>query len=236
MKVVILAAGTGTRINRDRMPVAKPMYKLGKKTLIEHVIGNFKKAGIREFVVVVGYKADDIIHLLGDGLNYGISIKYAVNHQYQKPLGLSLLCAEKHIDGPFLISMSDHIIDFEGVKKIVDHPLEKDSCMLLVDKKIDTIFWLDDAAKVKLEGNLIKGVSKKFDSFGAVDCGVFKCSPIIFDEIRKETDHPDSISAAVTSFSQRGKMFAVDIGEYRWIDIDEYSELEAAREIFKKIG
>lgn len=235
MKAVILAAGLGTRINRNREVVPKPLYEIKGMCLIEHVINNFKRAGISDIVVVIGFMADKIMERLGDGSKYGVNITYTLNNEYQKPLGLSVLCAEKHVEGNFLLSMSDHVMDFNGLKRIIDFPLPEDSCALLVDKKIGDIFWLDDAAKVKLDnvnGNLIRGVDKGFNEFQAVDCGVFKCSSVIFDEIRKKVEHPDSISSAVTTFSEKDKMFAVDIGEHRWIDIDEYEELEAARKMF----
>jgi choline kinase len=235
MKAVILAAGKGTRINKDRQVVPKPLYTIGNKCLIEHVINNFKKAGVSDLVIVVGFMAADIINKLGDGSKYGVSITYAVNHEFEKPLGLSVLAAEKYVSGSFLMSMSDHIMDLAGLQKIVEYSLPEDSCALLVDKKIDTIFWLDDAAKVRLEDNLIREVDKKLQDYNAIDCGVFKCTPVIFNEIRKSIDHHDSISAAVTIFSNLDKMFAVDIGEHRWVDVDEYSELEAAREIFKHL-
>jgi len=235
MKAVILAAGKGTRINKNREIIPKPLYEVNNKCLIEHVIENIKKAGISEFVIVVGFMAEKIKARLGDGTKYGVKIEYAFNPEYEKPVGLSVLCSEKYIDQPFILSMSDHIMEFGGLKKIIDHPLEENSCALLIDKKIDTIFWLDDAAKVKLENNKILGVNKRFESFDAIDCGVFKHSPIIFEEIRKMTHEPDSISAAVSNFCKEDKMFAVDIGEHRWVDVDEYEELEAAREIFKDI-
>ncbi len=234
MKVVILAAGMGTRINKDRETVPKPLYTLGSKSLLEHCLLNFKKAGLTDFVIVVGFMAENIINHLGDGSRYGVRITYVINEEYRKPLGRSILAASRYVQEPFLLSMSDHIMDFEGLKRIVDYPLPDNGCALLVDKKIDTIFWLDDAAKVKLEGNLIRAVDKKLQHYEAIDCGVFKCSPAIFDEIRKSLEHPDSMSAAVTSFSSRDRMFAVDIGPYRWVDVDEYDELEAAREIFRQ--
>ena len=235
MKAVILAAGTGTRINKNREAIPKPLYEIEGKCLIEHVINNLKKGEIMDFVIIIGFMSEKIESKLGDGSNYGVKIEYIFNPQFEKPLGLSVLCSEKTVGDTFILSMSDHIIESEGVRKIVEFKLPEDSCALLVDKKIEDIFWLDDAAKVRLNQDKILEVSKKISNFQAVDCGVFKCSKVIFEEIRKAGNHPDTISAAVSSFSNRGKMFAVDIGEYKWIDIDEYSELEAARKIFKEL-
>lgn len=233
MQAVILAGGKGTRINANREPIPKSLYTIEDKTLIGNVLLNLKNSGITEFIVIVGFMADKIVQKLGDGSQYGVTIKYIMSPYFEKTLGLSLLLAEEHIRGEFILAMSDHFMPVEAVRKIVDYPLEYNSCALLVDKKIDTIFWLGDAAKVQLKGNKILGVNKKFTEYQAIDCGVFKCSPAIFEEIRKAKDQPDSISAAVSIFAGKDKMFAVDIGSYRWVDIDEYTELETARELFK---
>ena len=233
MQAVILAGGRGTRINAEREAIPKPLYTVEDKSLIEYVILNLKSSGITEFIIIVGFMADKIASKLGDGSQYGISIKYVMSPYFEKTLGQSLLLAEEHIKGEFILAMSDHLIQPEGVKKLVNFPLPSASCALLVDKKIDTISWLGDAAKVQLSNNLIVGVNKNYTDYQAVDCGLFKCSPLIFDEIRAAKDHTDSMSAAVSIFAKKGQMFAVDIGEHKWIDIDEYSELELAREMFK---
>lgn len=233
MQAIILAGGKGTRLNAGREPIPKSLYTIEDKSLIEHLIHNFKNSGVSEFIIIVGFMADKIALKLGDGSKYGVSIKYVMTPYFEKTLGESLLLAEELIKGEFILAMSDHFIEPEALNKIVQHPLERDACALLVDKKINTITWLDDAAKVRLDGNRILGVNKGYTDYQAIDCGVFKCSPIIFNEIRKVKDQPDSMSAAVSVFAGKGKMFSVDIGPHRWVDIDEYSELELAREMFK---
>ena len=234
MQAIIVAGGMGSRINRGREAIPKPLYTVGEKHLIEHVILNLKQTGINEFLIIIGFMADKIALAIGDGTNYGVNIKYIMSPYYNKTLGLSLLLAQEYIKGPFILAMSDHLIEFEGVKKIVDYPLNSDSCALLVDKKIEDIFWLDDAAKVKLQGNQILGVSKDYTQYEAIDCGIFKCSPVIFDELKKVKSFPDSMSHAVSVFAKSGRMLAVDIGPHKWIDIDEYEELEAARKMYQQ--
>ena len=233
MQAIILAGGKGTRINAGREPIPKSLYQVEDKTLLEHLILNLKSTGITEFIVVVGFMADKIALKIGDGSNYGVKIKYVMTPYFEKTLGLSLLLTEEHIKGEFILAMSDHFIEREGLQKIVNYTLEKDACALLIDKKINTITWLDDAAKVQLRGSNILGVNKSYTDYQAVDCGVFKCSPVIFEEIKKAKDQLDSMSVAVSIFAGKGKIFAVDIGANRWVDIDEYSELELAREMFK---
>ena len=52
---IILAAGFSTR-----MYDFKPLLPLGKYTIIENTIENFRQAGITDLTVVLGYRSDDL--------------------------------------------------------------------------------------------------------------------------------------------------------------------------------
>lgn len=56
MKVVILAGGLGTRLaeETDRMP--KPMVEIGGRPIIWHIMRNYAKHGLHEFIICLGYK------------------------------------------------------------------------------------------------------------------------------------------------------------------------------------
>ena len=56
MKVVILAGGLGTRISEQTKKMPKPMIKIGKKPILEHIINIYKKFGFNEFIICSGYK------------------------------------------------------------------------------------------------------------------------------------------------------------------------------------
>ncbi len=56
MYVVILAGGKGTRLSEYTHTIPKPMVKIGKKPIIEHIINHFKLYGIKKFLIAGGYK------------------------------------------------------------------------------------------------------------------------------------------------------------------------------------
>ena len=60
--VVILAAGEGTRLRSD---MAKPLVSVLGQTLIERILRGCVAAGLREFVVVVGHKEEEMRAHLG---------------------------------------------------------------------------------------------------------------------------------------------------------------------------
>ena len=56
MKVIILSGGYGTRISSETANKPKPMIKIGKLPILEHLINYYRKFGFSEFIVLIGYK------------------------------------------------------------------------------------------------------------------------------------------------------------------------------------
>jgi glucose-1-phosphate cytidylyltransferase len=56
MKAVILAGGLGTRISEETTLKPKPMIEIGGYPIIWHIMKNYSKYGITEFIICCGYK------------------------------------------------------------------------------------------------------------------------------------------------------------------------------------
>ena len=56
MKLVILAGGFGTRMLEYTKTIPKPMVKVKKLPIIQHIINHYLKFGIKEFYIALGYK------------------------------------------------------------------------------------------------------------------------------------------------------------------------------------
>ncbi|ELZ52534.1 MULTISPECIES: UTP--glucose-1-phosphate uridylyltransferase AglF [Halorubrum] len=107
MQAVVLAAGKGTRLRPLTDDKPKVLVEVNGTPLIEDVFDNLIEAGATELVVVVGYKAEQIIDRYGDEYE-GVPITYT--HQREQ-LGLAhaILQAEPHIDGPFMLMLGDNV-------------------------------------------------------------------------------------------------------------------------------
>lgn len=60
MKAVIFAGGLGTRLAEETGSKPKPMVEASGRPLIWHIMNNYARAGITEFVVLAGYRGDVI--------------------------------------------------------------------------------------------------------------------------------------------------------------------------------
>jgi MurNAc alpha-1-phosphate uridylyltransferase len=77
MKAMILAAGFGTRMRPLTDTCPKPLLPVGGRPLIEHHLTRLARAGIKEVVINVSYRAEQIIEALGDGQRFGLSLCYS---------------------------------------------------------------------------------------------------------------------------------------------------------------
>ena len=83
-QAVILCGGLGTRLGNITKVVPKPMVDVKGKPFLEHIIIQLKKNGIKEILLLVGYKSQIIKNYFKDGKKLGVNIIYT---NEKKPLG-----------------------------------------------------------------------------------------------------------------------------------------------------
>ena len=57
MKTVILCGGYGTRLSEETIIKPKPMVKIGKEPILEHIINIYKDYNYKDFILALGYKS-----------------------------------------------------------------------------------------------------------------------------------------------------------------------------------
>ena len=60
MKLVILAGGLGTRLSEETQKIPKPMVKIGKLPIIQHIINYYEKFDVTEVIISFLYPAQII--------------------------------------------------------------------------------------------------------------------------------------------------------------------------------
>ena len=75
---ILLVGGRGTRLAPLTNNTPKPMLQVAGVPFTEHQITKARSAGISEIVLATSFKAELFEPYFGDGKDFGISIKYAV--------------------------------------------------------------------------------------------------------------------------------------------------------------
>ncbi len=228
MKAVIIAAGCGSRLESRHGGMPKTLLEVGNRRVIDIILDGVVKSGIKDVVVVTGYKAALLEDYLRNNAPDPLSIELSDNPLWKLSNGVSVLSAKKMIrpDEEFVLLMSDHIFEPEMLKLTVETAIEPDQALLALDFKLDRIPDLDDGMKIKcarIENSRfeITGLDKKYEDYQAIDCGMFKLNYSFFDILRSSIEQgKDSLSDACNSLARNGKMIGVDIGDRRWIDLD----------------
>lgn len=68
MQALMLAAGMGRRLGKYTEAMTKCMISVGGRTLLERAVDALKEAGIRKFVMVVGWEAGRLVDFIRDNI------------------------------------------------------------------------------------------------------------------------------------------------------------------------
>lgn len=109
MKALILAAGRGRRLEPHSGEHNKCMLPMFGRPLIEYSLENAVRAGAKEVVIVVGYRAEQIINAYGIAYR-GVRMQYVLQEDAHG-LVHAIECSEEAIAGhDFMLFLADEIL------------------------------------------------------------------------------------------------------------------------------
>lgn len=233
MKVVILAAGLGTRLQPYTFFIPKPMLPLGNKPLLEYLVEWVKQLkNIDEVIICVSYLHRTIEDYFEDGGRFGIKISYA---RSERPLATAgqLKTAEKMLNGRFLCLYGDSIYDFDLGKMVHEHEESKAFLsMALMKYKTRLKYGFIDADE---EANIVTAWREKPEVEGLINIGCYIMEKEFLGMIpNSSTIGMDKIVKDVISQKKIVKAFTINSG---FLDIgDKRSYLDAYKKYVKKLG
>ena len=147
------------------------------------------------------------------------------------------LAARRVVDGDFVLAMADHLFEARALGRLLDEGPEPHGVALAVDRKLDTVFDLEEATKAQLSGTRVTRVGKELAQFEAVDTGLFYAGPPLFGALdRSVAVGRTTLSDGVNVLAAEGHVRAVDVGDCRWLDVDTPEELRQAERIVSRNG
>jgi glucose-1-phosphate thymidylyltransferase len=171
MQAVILAAGEGKRVRPLTWSRPKAMIPVANRPIIEYVIDALVKNGIRDIIVVVGYRKEQVIRFLNQ---LDIPIEVVVQ---DKQLGTAhaLQQAKGKIKGDFLLLPGDNYIDPQSITRvkemhnailIKEHPNPSNfGVVLLKDGMVESIVEKPEHSPSFMVSTGIYSLTRDFFSF-----------------------------------------------------------------------
>ena len=168
---VILAAGAGSRLNRQGSGQPKPTVSLLGLSLGERAILAGMDAGLCRFVVVLGHEKEQVrahFERVAEARSCEVSFVEASNWRLGN--GASGLAAAETVgDSRFVLMMVDHLVDPRLIGAVRSAVVQQGEIYLGVDHDRDQLFDPDDATKVQLDGNKVIRIGKHLDEWAAAD-------------------------------------------------------------------
>ena len=115
MKAIILAAGEGNRMRPLTYTRPKVMLPIANKPILEHLLIEVEKAGIKEFIFIVGYCDEQVRDYFGNGEKWGVTIDYC-SQRKQSGTADALKLVEGLVDENFLMLNGDILVKHDDVR------------------------------------------------------------------------------------------------------------------------
>ena len=181
MQAVIMAGGYGTRLRPLTNELPKPMVPIIDKPIIHYIINTLKKYGITDIIVTLGYKPERIIDYLGDGSDFGVSVRYSVENV---PLGTAggVKQIAEMIDGTFIVISGDALTNID-LNSMLKFHMSHGKLITMAVKEMDDVSGFG-VVRCDDNGNVTSFIEKPKHSLDKlVNTGIYIIEKNVLDDI-----------------------------------------------------
>ena len=207
-QAVILAAGEGRRLRPFTVTKPKVMLSIAGKPILQYVIESLAQRGVRNIVLVVGYRKGQVLDYIGSGEQFGVDITY-VTQDRQLGTAHALAQAKGVTESEFLVLPGDKLIEPDAIAQFVGIKPEA-----LLVKRVDNPTRF---GAVIVEKGMVKNIVEKPKQAESniISIGIYAFTEEIFGSIELELDIPD----ALNNMLAQGKHIAAVETEGTWLDV-----------------
>lgn len=212
MKAVILAAGEGARMGPFTASVPKVMIPVGNRPILEFVVRALVENGVRDIIMVIGYRRERIQAYFQDGKAFDARVTYV---QEPKQLGTahSVRQSKGDLHEPFLVLNGSSLIDRQFVADLLEHA----EGAALVIKESDRP---QEYGVVTLRGKNVVGIIDRPREAlsNLINTGAYVLNPSIFDLIDRQAEEGrHDLPSVLSEWAKTTAITAVQ-SEGTWVD------------------
>lgn len=232
-KVVVAAAGQGTRMLHLTNNKPKHLIKVQQRPFLSYVLDNLLKAGYRDIILVVGYK-EELIKNFIEGYKdclkdkeykIGIVSQYEILGPKEKEYGTAcpLKCVKAIVKNePFLFLCGDNLYSVEDLKA------------MNIDDDYNYVAGLEHDHPEKYgvlitDDGFLKEIKEKPKEFygNLINTGLYKFMPEVFEKIpliKKSPRGEYEITDAISLLAKDKKVKIKKIEDY-WLDFGNPADI-----------
>ena len=202
--------------------VPKPMIQVRGKPILLHIVEGLQSAGIKNFLIIVGYHGEMVREYFGDGTCFGLRINYTTQTVQDGTGRVVQLARDFAGDDPFILHYGDILIDSQNYKRLVTLPPETEALITLKGNedvsKGGAVFVNErmEVTDVREKANPGEPTSSWYNA------GVYSFRPTIFEFTAKLQPSPRGeyeLTDAIRDLAQSGKKVqAIELEGY-WADV-----------------
>jgi L-glutamine-phosphate cytidylyltransferase len=235
-KGLILAAGRGSRMGKATEKSHKCLTVLKSRTLLDWQLSAFRKAGIKDIMLVRGYRSE---MLQGD-------FKKAENPRWSETNMVATFFCAPEFKTDTIVSYSDIVYSDKHIEDLIEQ--EGDIVITADNKWFD--LWsarfenpLEDAETFKTAGNNLIEIGSKNDEMKNIQAqymGLLKFSPRgwdiafnLFNSLEKEGQDKLDMTSFLSMLIKETEVKVVFV-EGKWCEVDCYNDVEIYERILKE--
>ena len=238
MKGVVLAGGTGSRLNPLTRVTNKHLLPIYDKPMVYYPIQTLVNAGIHEILLVTGGKnAGDFLRLLGNGRDFGLK---HLNYTYQDGEGGiadALALAEHFADGDSIcVILSDNIIENNVCQAVANFRKQGEGAKILLKEVTDAQRF----GVAEVRGDRVVGIEEKpkHPKSNYAVIGIYLYDQSVFRKIRrlKPSGRGELEITDVNNFYLEEGKLTYEILEGWWTDAGTFESLLRANTLVSETG
>ena len=221
-QAVILCGGLGTRLLPITQKIPKPMVIIDRKPFLEHLIIQCKTNGIKNILLLCGYKSEIIKKYFKNGKKFGVKIKYHFNPVEIETLK-RLIDAKKLLNQKFLLLYGDNYssLNLDHLKKV--YKKSKCQIILTICKKNPGNILIN-----KKKNKIKKYFLKKMKSSNLVEIGYSIFDKRVFSKINKNKNISLSYFLKINTLQNKISYYFNDTN---YLSISDIKRLEITKRI-----
>ena len=239
---VILAAGVGSRLRPITNSIPKPLVTIAGRPIIDYQFEAYRKAGISELVVVVGYEGSKIRDYCKHIKDLNITI--IDNTDYENTNNMYSFYLAKEIIGnrPFILNNGDVALEAQILSKLLTETEESSIA-------VDTSEFNDESMKIAIDSNgyvcdISKTLTEEFSAGCSIDFYKFNSKDGLklirhvehIIEVNKNLKDWTEVALREVTASKDIRLSPIDISGRSWCEIDNHQDLAHADRMFANIS